>query len=134
MLSCALPTRIPKYTLHLCTLHYVPFIARTYTVITLHYMQIHDDCTIARAINGAIATPKLRFLYRAVPGGVYVGRIGTERGSTLCTLVSPVTYQSTNDPYSFIRHCEINNVTVSNRNSTNTLFTPTKSNTKNKNF
>jgi len=65
---------------------------------SLHYMQIHDDCTIAWAVNGAIAKPKLGFLHRAVPGGVYVGRIGTERGSTVCTSVSPVNYQSTNDP------------------------------------
>jgi len=92
-------------------------------------MQIHDGRTIARAVNGAIATPRLGFLYRKVPGGVYVGRTGTERCSTLCTSVSPVNYHSTNDPYSIIRHYEINNGTVSNRNSTHTQSTPTKNNT-----
>jgi len=36
------------------------------------------------------------------------------------------TYRSTNDPYSFIRHYEINKGTVSIRNYTNTQPTPTK--------
>jgi hypothetical protein len=97
-------------------------------------MQIHDGRTINRAVNGAIVSPRLGFLPRAVPGGVYIGRIGTERGSTLCTSISPVNYQSTNDPYSFNHHYEINNETVSNRNSTETQTTSTKSNTKSKNF
>ena len=89
-------------------------------------MQIHDGRTIDRAVNGAIATPRLGFLPRAVPGGVYVGRTGTERGSTLCTSVSPVNYHSINGPHSFIRHYEINSGTASIRNSTDTQPTPTK--------
>jgi hypothetical protein len=36
-LSCVLPNRVPKYTLQLCTLHYVLLLhIHTYTVITLH--------------------------------------------------------------------------------------------------
>jgi hypothetical protein len=112
------------YTLQLCTLHYV-LLLHIHTQ-SLHYMQIHDGRTIDRAVNGAIATPRLGFLPRPVPGGVYVGRIGTERGYTLCTSVSPANYNSTNGPYSFIRHYEINNGTVNNRNSNDTQPTPTK--------
>jgi hypothetical protein len=49
-------------------------------------MQIHGGRTTARAVNGAITTPRLGFLPRAVPGGVYVERIGSEREVPLCAL------------------------------------------------
>jgi len=100
MLSRALPTRVVHASP--CTLHYV-LLLHIHTQ-SLHYMQIHGGRTIDRTVNGAIAMPRLGFLPRAVPGGVYVGRIGTERGSTLCTSVSPANYHSAHDPCSFNRH------------------------------
>jgi hypothetical protein len=47
-LGIALPIRVPKYTLHLCTPHSVLLLH--IQTQSLHYMQIHDGRTIARAV------------------------------------------------------------------------------------
>ena len=64
-LSCVLPTRVPKHTLHLCTPHYVLLLH--IQTQSLHYMHIHYGRTITRAVNGGIAPPRLGFLPGADP-------------------------------------------------------------------